>query len=312
MRIIVDGGYRAVTRVEIIQSPETGRSRGFGFSEMPAATEGNAAMAGLQGAMLGGRPLTVKGPKWTLSNNPFVSPLQHFPPSEMPVFPGYGAIQLIDLSYHTRIQEELGIPADRELVAVTEVFPLGWRHYAFDLIGTREVADDSRTAPRFWLHGSPPQPKRKEKKIELAPPQAHPYKTFDLYSSDPDIVIAWRRRVAYEKARAWIEVRWHPIHGETVTVHHEASTLPLKEAKDAHEGLLHGLTLIRTMGQPGRPPVDYATFAQEYKDAYHRLQAAGHRRPSHEMIAGELCIEKRSLQHRIKKVKEDGNPWPPE
>jgi cold-inducible RNA-binding protein len=38
---------------------ETGRSRGFGFVEMPDATQAQAAIAGLNGTALGGRTLTV-------------------------------------------------------------------------------------------------------------------------------------------------------------------------------------------------------------------------------------------------------------
>ena len=40
---------------------ETGRSRGFGFVEMPNAMEANAAIAGLNGTSLGGRAFTVNG-----------------------------------------------------------------------------------------------------------------------------------------------------------------------------------------------------------------------------------------------------------
>src|SRR4029453_12348712 len=44
---------------QIITDRETGRSRGFGFVEMPNAAEAQAAMAGLDGRSLGGRLLTV-------------------------------------------------------------------------------------------------------------------------------------------------------------------------------------------------------------------------------------------------------------
>ena len=39
--------YGHVEQVRIITDPETGRSRGFGFVEMPDATEAQAAMAGI-------------------------------------------------------------------------------------------------------------------------------------------------------------------------------------------------------------------------------------------------------------------------
>ena len=51
--------YGVVDRVNLPQDRETGRPRGFGFVEMPNATEAQAAIAGLQGATLGGRTLSV-------------------------------------------------------------------------------------------------------------------------------------------------------------------------------------------------------------------------------------------------------------
>jgi RNA recognition motif-containing protein len=51
--------YGAVSKVTVITDRETGRSRGFGFVEMPNATEAKAAIEGLHGAALLGRSLTV-------------------------------------------------------------------------------------------------------------------------------------------------------------------------------------------------------------------------------------------------------------
>ena len=51
--------YGTVERVQIPQDRETGRPRGFGFVEMPHASEAQAAIEGLNGASLGGRTLTV-------------------------------------------------------------------------------------------------------------------------------------------------------------------------------------------------------------------------------------------------------------
>jgi len=52
-------GYGSVEWVQIMTDRETGRSRGFGFVDMPHATEAQAAIAGLNGTSLGGRTLTV-------------------------------------------------------------------------------------------------------------------------------------------------------------------------------------------------------------------------------------------------------------
>jgi len=51
--------YGIVDRAQIITDRDTGRSRGFGFVEMPDATEAQAASEGLNGTSLGGRTLTV-------------------------------------------------------------------------------------------------------------------------------------------------------------------------------------------------------------------------------------------------------------
>ena len=51
--------YGAVERAQIITDRETGRSRGFGFVEMPDAPEAQAAIDGLHGTSQGGRLLTV-------------------------------------------------------------------------------------------------------------------------------------------------------------------------------------------------------------------------------------------------------------
>ena len=51
--------YGVVRSVQIMQDRATGRPRGFGLVDMPNAIEARAAIAGLQGATLGGRTLSV-------------------------------------------------------------------------------------------------------------------------------------------------------------------------------------------------------------------------------------------------------------
>ena len=48
-----------VSSVKILTDRETGRSRGFGFVEMPNQSEGEAAIAQLNGKDLDGRALRV-------------------------------------------------------------------------------------------------------------------------------------------------------------------------------------------------------------------------------------------------------------
>ena len=53
------GQFGDVSSAKVITDRETGRSRGFGFVEMPSADEAKAAIAALNGASLHNRPLTV-------------------------------------------------------------------------------------------------------------------------------------------------------------------------------------------------------------------------------------------------------------
>ncbi len=52
-----------VSSTRIITDRETGRSRGFGFVEMPNQSEAEAAMAALNGKEVNGRALTVNESK---------------------------------------------------------------------------------------------------------------------------------------------------------------------------------------------------------------------------------------------------------
>lgn len=48
-----------VSRVNIVTDRDTNQSRGFGFVEMPKSNEAQAAISGMNGVELQGRPLTV-------------------------------------------------------------------------------------------------------------------------------------------------------------------------------------------------------------------------------------------------------------
>jgi RNA recognition motif-containing protein len=51
--------YGNVTSAKVITDRETGRSRGFGFVEMPVDEEGKNAIKGLEGKEVGGRAISV-------------------------------------------------------------------------------------------------------------------------------------------------------------------------------------------------------------------------------------------------------------
>ena len=50
-------------KISIITDRDTGRSKGFGFVEMPDSTAAKTAIAKLQGMALAGRALTVNAAK---------------------------------------------------------------------------------------------------------------------------------------------------------------------------------------------------------------------------------------------------------
>jgi RNA recognition motif-containing protein len=51
--------YGSVDSASVVTDRDTGRSRGFGFVEMPNNAEAEAAIAALNGSDSAGRPLTV-------------------------------------------------------------------------------------------------------------------------------------------------------------------------------------------------------------------------------------------------------------
>ena len=55
--------YGAVDKINIITDRDTGRSKGFGFVEMPDSAAAKAAIQGLNGKELEGRALTVNEAK---------------------------------------------------------------------------------------------------------------------------------------------------------------------------------------------------------------------------------------------------------
>jgi RNA recognition motif-containing protein len=52
--------FGKVNSAKVAMDKETGKSRGFGFVEMPEDTEGKEAIEGLNGISLGKKPLVVK------------------------------------------------------------------------------------------------------------------------------------------------------------------------------------------------------------------------------------------------------------
>ena len=55
--------YGSVQRAQLITDRDTGRSKGFGFVEMGTDQEAQAAISGMNGQMVEGRPLTVNEAK---------------------------------------------------------------------------------------------------------------------------------------------------------------------------------------------------------------------------------------------------------
>ena len=51
--------FGQVTSISIVKDQESGRSKGFGFVEMPEQSEAQSAIAGLNGQAFNGRTITV-------------------------------------------------------------------------------------------------------------------------------------------------------------------------------------------------------------------------------------------------------------
>ena len=62
--------FGSVGTVDIIIDRETGRSKGFGFVEMPGDAEAKNAIEALDGKELGGRPLRVNEARPRSNNGP--------------------------------------------------------------------------------------------------------------------------------------------------------------------------------------------------------------------------------------------------
>ena len=72
------GRHGAVDAARVAKDRVTGRSKGFGFVEMPNAEEANAAIAAINGSVVGGRPLRVNESR----------PREDRPPRNRPPRPG--------------------------------------------------------------------------------------------------------------------------------------------------------------------------------------------------------------------------------
>ncbi len=70
--------HGAVDAARVVKDRVTGRSKGFGFVEMPNAEEANAAIAAINGSVVGGRPLRVNESR----------PREDRPPRNRPPRPG--------------------------------------------------------------------------------------------------------------------------------------------------------------------------------------------------------------------------------
>ena len=51
--------FGSVSSAQVVMDRDSGRSRGFGFVEMPNDAEAREAISALNGSELGGRPVTV-------------------------------------------------------------------------------------------------------------------------------------------------------------------------------------------------------------------------------------------------------------
>jgi len=184
------------------------------------------------------------------------------------------------------IRADLSIPLDAHVVTLTVENPLGWEGYNFDLVGTYEGRNPHADhAPLFWLYGSNPE----EGVVRVA-------------------LIAWQRRVSCQDVPAYIDARWHPAVGETVTLCGLEKTPRLPDAKR----VLQGLKLLREIERRGRRANSMTMTQSEFREAYPRVYKAlwerEGERPSQLKVAAELGMVERTFRRHLERY---NLPWPP-
>jgi hypothetical protein len=199
-----------------------------------------------------------------------------------------------------QLHSELEIPQERDMFFLEQWRPLGWEGWFFDLVGTVALADDPQEAPRFWLHSPPP---------DL--PQTHVALDSGMYLKDTPPILAWRRRAIYQHGPLWIEARWHPATGETLTLRGLEKDWRQKSVDRARQGIKL-LKAIEAVGG-GRPPdMEEAAFRQYYWNAYQKVLdqkvRAGSKLPNKTEVAAEMLIITKTLKRNRDKY---NLPWPP-
>jgi hypothetical protein len=182
---------------------------------------------------------------------------------------------------HDAVVNELGIPRHALLYQVTLIEPLGWQDVTLEVVGTGVEPTDPPEAPRF---------------------------TDGLSEAHPFTIIAWRRRVIYQKSPPWLEARWHPATGERLDVCGVDAPSPTEVAK-FYAKSRRLLQLVSARGRPRR--LAYFANAEDLQDTILRIMRqmiTEGRYPSQEEVVQYLDV--RASDRRLRDwLKQCGLQW---
>jgi len=195
----------------------------------------------------------------------------------------------------------LDIPNDLPLWEVRVSNPRGQHGYYFVMWATVATADDPPAAPRFLLYQPDDTRKRRKRHEDV-------FAFLNLDAGSRDALIAWIRRVFYRGSASYVEARWTPTTGKTVSTVHKAATDSLETLALVSQGRKL-LGAPATGGRPrGSTRLSNAEFEQLYPETYERLLDAYNSEPFKYEVAEAMNMDVKTFDTYRDRCK---LPFPP-
>jgi hypothetical protein len=119
------------------------------------------------------------------------------------------------------------------------------------------------------------------------------------------------RQVYVDGLPAFIEARWHPERGETISMH---GLEGIKRKRDI-AAVAKGMDLLVAFDGLGRPSgttlYTVEEFAVMFRKAWHTIQSRSGKKPTQYELAAECSLSKSQLNVYLKRYKEAGFLYPP-
>jgi hypothetical protein len=138
--------------------------------------------------------------------------------------------------------QDLDVPPEEPAVLATVQAPYLWQGFTYQLFGIYATPESPPDAPRFSLCGPG------------AVPQGARYPPITALP-----LIAWRRRVYHAHAPVYLEARWHPARGPTLTI----EGLEHDTRKSTVDTVWKARTLLEAIDGRGRPSGTTRYYSQE-------------------------------------------------